>query len=147
MNIASVLVLVATAASPEAVERCRSAHSDDPAAHIACLEAALRAPEAVRAPDAEDEMGLDQIKQRKRVRGEGNDPIKVEIVSVSYDGRQRGVFHTAGGQVWRETDTAESRPRLSASKQYSARIVRGSFGGYRMYVDGIRWMYKVERLE
>lgn len=92
-------------------------------------------------------MGLDQVKQRERARGEGIDPVKVRIVSVAYDGRQRGVFRTEDGHVWRETESIERRPRLSAAKQYAARIERGKMGGYRMYVDGIRWMFKVERLE
>jgi hypothetical protein len=90
---------------------------------------------------------MEQVEARERTREDGPKPVAIQIVSVSYDARERGTFRTADGQIWRETETLDRRPRLSASKQYAARIERGVVGGYRMYVDGIRWMYKVERLE
>lgn len=138
-----VFLVLADAAGPAAIERCRSAHAGDAAAHVACLENALRRGQA----EPDEQVGLDQVKQRKRDRGEGPPPAVVRIVSISYDARGFGTIRTEDGQVWRETDAGKSRPRLAPGTTYTARIEHGRIGGYRMYVDGIRWMYKVERLE
>lgn len=138
-----VFLVLADAAAPAAIERCRAAHAGDASAHIACLENALRREQA--GPD--EQVGIDQVKQRERERGEGPPPAVVRIVSVSYDARDFGTVRTEDGQVWRETEAGKRRPRLTPGRQYTARIERGRIGGYRMYVDGIRWMYKVERLE
>jgi len=145
MVAASFFIFVlASAAAPEAIERCRAAHSGDSTAHIACLETALRNQQTAV---AEEEIGLDQVKARERARSDEIELIHIEIVSIAYDSRGRGVFRTTSGQVWQETETIERRPRLSPAKTHIARIEHGKFGGYRMYVDGIRWMFKVERLE
>lgn len=150
MSFSSILVFVLASTSPpaEAIERCRAAHQADPGLHIACLEAALQG-QAPQKPAAKPavEIGMDQIQARERASADAPRLVAVEITGVSYDARGRGTFRTADGQVWRETELLERRPRLAASKQYAARIERGAVGGYRLYVDGIRWMYKVERLE
>ena len=157
MSICPILILALTSmasSSYDAVESCRAIHARDSAAHIACLEDALRQQAATKPADANpaetnpvEEIGLDQVISRERARGDGPKPVAIHIISVTYDGRERGTFRTADGQVWRETELLDRRPRLSPSKRYTARIERGMVGGYRMYVDGIRWMYKVERLE
>lgn len=134
----------ADAPAPAAIERCRAAHAGDSAAHIACLENALR--NAGAAPGSA--VGLDQVKQRERAQQDAPQPVAdVRIVSVAYDARGFGTFRTADGQVWRETEAGKRKPRLSDQDQYAARIEHGRVGGYRMYVDGIKWMFKVERLE
>jgi hypothetical protein len=138
-----ILALGSQGTAPPAIERCRSAHAGDAAAHIACLENALRS----RSADVDEQVGLDQVKQRERDRGEGPPPAKVRIVSIGYDSRGFGTFRMADGQVWRETEANKRRPELAPGGQYDARIEHGRVGGYRMYVDGIRWMYKVQRLE
>jgi hypothetical protein len=138
-----VFLVLADAAEPTAIERCRSAHAGDAAAHVACLENALRREQG----EPDRQAGLDQVRQRERDRGEGPPPVLVRIVSISYDARDLGTIRTEDGQVWREIEAASRRPRLEPGTRYTARIERGRVGGYRMYVDGIRWMYKVERLE
>ena len=150
MSFSSILIFVLASPPPpaQAIEHCRAAHQADPALHIACLEAALQGqPAAKAAAKPAVEIGMDQIQARERASAEAPKLVTVQIVSVSYDARERGTFKTADGQVWRETELLDRRPRLSTSKQYTARIERGAVGGYRLYVDGIRWMYKVERLE
>jgi len=150
MSFSSILIFVLASTPPPAaaVERCRAAHQADPTLHIACLEAALQGqPAAKPASNPAVEIGMDQVQARERASADAPQLVAVQIVGVSYDARERGTFRTADGQVWRETELLERRPRLSTSKQYTARIERGVVGGYRMYVDGIRWMYKVERLE
>lgn len=142
-----ILLLVLASAAPapaEAVERCRAAHAADPAAHIACLEDALR---NRGKPQPAEEIGQDQIKARERASADVVETVQIQIVSVEYDARGRGTLRTAEGQVWRETELIDRRPRLSTTQEYKARIERGMLGGYRLYVDGVRWMYKVERLE
>jgi hypothetical protein len=127
-------------ASP--VDRCRAAHGGDSAAHISCLEEALR--------DKADPGGLgaEQVIATKRHRDEADaEPMKVEIVSVTYDAGGLGTFRMHDGQLWRETSAAPARRRLKPGTQYSARIVAGSLGGYRMHVEGVPWMKTVKRLE
>lgn len=138
-----MLLVLSDASAPAAIERCRAAHADDATAHIACLENALRRKSA----EPGSEVGLDQVRQRERDRGEGPPPAVVRIVSVSYDAGGFATIRTETGQVWREIEAVTRRPRLDPGTQYTARIERGRVGGYRMYIDGIRWMYKVERLE
>jgi hypothetical protein len=140
----SAVAAAADAPAPAAIERCRAAHAGDSAAHIACLENALR--NAGAAPGSE--VGLDQVKQRERAQEDAPQPVSdVRIVGVDYDSRGFGTFRTADGQVWRETEAGKRKPRLAQGSQYAARIEHGKVGGYRMYVDGIKWMFKVERLE
>ena len=140
----STAAAAADAPVPAAIERCRAAHAGDSAAHIACLENALR--NAGAAPGSA--VGLDQVKQRERAQKDAPQPVsEVRIVSVAYDARGFGTFRTADGQVWRETEAGKRKPRLAEGSQYAARIEHGRVGGYRMFVDGIKWMFKVERLE
>ena len=139
------MIVLATAASPQAdpVSTCRAAHADDAVAHIACLEEALRSQST--APPAG--LGSDQVQSRERARSGVAERVTVQIVSVAYDAVEKGTFRTSNGQVWRETEVTPKRYRLSTAREYKARIERGAFGGYRMYVDGVKWMLKIERLE
>ncbi len=139
LGFLSVLPALALA---DPVGACRDAHAGDPDAHIACLEEALR-----RAAAMPDSIGAEQLESRARLRDPDRQRQAVRLVSVSYDARQRGVFRTAGGQLWRELEVTPERLRLVPGREYAARIERGPVGGYRMHVDGLRWMMKVERLE
>jgi len=141
---AAFLTILPALALADPVSTCREAHSGEPAAHIACLEEALR--RAGAAP-ASASIGAEQIEARARSRDPERQQQAVQLVSVSYDARERGVFRTADGQLWREVEVTPERLRLAPGKEYAARIERGTFGGYRMHVDGVRWMMKVERLE
>jgi len=58
-----------------------------------------------------------------------------------------GVFRLDNGQVWRETEKSPRHKRLQPDQQYRVRIERAKIGKYRMYVDGVRWMFKIERLK
>ena len=92
------------------------------------------------------ELGAEQVRARKAV-DEEPEKVAVRIVSTTYGPDGRGTFRMADGQVWRETEKTPERQRLKADREYTAHIERGSFGGYRMYVDGVRRMIKLQRLQ
>lgn len=151
----AAVVAVAHAEPParDPVTACRAAHGDEPAAHIACLESALQSrsaepPRETAAPQAEAPAGLgaEQVLSAQRQR-ETPEPAVVHIVSATYNAHGIGTFRLADGQVWRETSTAPERRRLAPDTEYTARIVRGRISGYRMHVDGVRWMKTVERVQ
>jgi hypothetical protein len=161
-------------AGTDPVQACRDAHADDPQVHIACLEAALAgqpvpaagpgpadAPAAAAAPPSEAAretlpaavaapapepagLGADQVRSRTRTNVE---PMQVTIVAVSYNAAGLGTFRMADGQVWRETVASPERRRLKPGREYPARIEVGRVGGFRLFVEGVRWMKTVERLE
>lgn len=140
-------------AAADAAATCRAAHEADPQAHIACLEAALRAPKP-REGKGETEgdgpvgLGAEQVAAAQKPRDAPLEQAEVTIVSTSYDNsRELGVFRMEDGQVWQETEKTPRFQRLEPDGQYSARIVRNKLGGYRMYVDGVRRMIKLKRLE
>lgn len=174
-------VAATAAAAPDPIVACRDAHAGDSAAHIACLEQALRAagvsrsgattpgvtapaaaqvalpagapvaaPAAAAAAAAVPQptgLGAEQAKARQRAPEQPMEQVAVRVVSAGYNSSGLGVFTLADGQVWRETVAAPDRHRLRAGREYAGRIERGSLGGYRMYVDGVKWMFKVERLK
>ena len=171
----------AAAAATDPAVACREAHGGDSAAHIACLEQALRAagvsqasgtapgrvvpatgpaavaavppaaaPAAVPAAAAVPQptgLGAEQAKARQRAPDQPTEQVAVRVVSVGYNSSGLGLFTLDDGQVWRETVAAPERHRLRAGREYAGRIERGSIGGYRMYLDGVKWMFKVERLK
>jgi hypothetical protein len=154
------LAVTRTLAAPDPVMACRTAHADDPAAHIECLEAALRdsdrpvAAEAgvsadvpVAAPVADPQRPEDFGKEQVKAVEPEFKELTLQIVSTSYNSNGLGTFRTADGQVWRETTPSPERRRLDPDQQYTARVVRSKVGGYRLYVDGVRWMKTVERIE
>lgn len=150
MSVVLLVLAASVAASADPVTACRAAHADDPAAHIACLEAALRREEPRQsAPPELSGLGSDRLEAREQERGgkRENVPEFVQVVAVEYDMRERGIFRTSEGQVWRQTEVSPRSKRLSTQGTYSARIERGKFGGYRMHIEGVRGMLKVERLE
>jgi hypothetical protein len=167
------------------IAHCRSAHGDEPAAHIACLEDALRARDAQRSAAVQTTgtaaatpaaatpvpsgsaaqaatatpavtaveaapagLGAEQAAARRRAKApEGaEEAARVRIVEFRYTLAGIGVFRMADGQVWQETVASPARVHLKPGKEYEATIERGTLGGYRMYVEGVRWMHKVERL-
>jgi hypothetical protein len=83
----------------------------------------------------------------EQVRDTDGEELSVRIVGTTYDPRGLGTFRMQNGQVWRETTVSPQRKHLRSDKRYTARIVRGKVGGYRMHVDGVRWMKTVERVE
>jgi hypothetical protein len=140
-------------AGADAVDACRTAHAGDAAAHIRCLEAALRGeslgPSTVGKEASEPPTGLgaEQVAAAQLERQPEPGPAEVRIVSTTYNARGLGTFRMADGQVWRETMPAPERRRLNPDTEYDARIVRARISGYRMHVDGVRWMKTVERVE
>lgn len=166
--IACALLLACGAArAADPVADCRRAHESDPAAHIACLERALHdrgaspAPQAAATPKGVETaaasqaaaaalpegLGAEQAKARQRMREEV--PVEqatVRIVGVRYDAAGLGHFTLADGQQWKETVATPTRLQLEPGRPYEARIERSRIGGYRMYVEGVRWMHKVERI-
>ena len=128
----------AAAHANDPVADCRTAHAADPPAHIACLERALGArSEPQSAPRGE----LAAPPSAERVS-----EIEVEIVAARY-ANGLGIFELADGQVWHETEKTPEPQRLETGTHYRARIERGTLGGYRMYVDGVRRMIKVKRVK
>ena len=179
-----VLTAVAAVASAatDPIAECRARHGNDPAAHIACLEDALRSrvptpsatpSPAVVTPTAAVEakpaanagamataataasaasakptgLGAEQAKARQRPLDAPPERSDVRIVSSSYNSEGLGTFRMADGQVWRETTPAPQRHKLKPGQEYAGRIETSKIGGYRLYVEGRTWMYKVERLK
>jgi hypothetical protein len=168
------LAPVPALSASDPVAECRAAYSSDPQAHIECLEAALQTrnvqpaddgvvsaqaevavpvtvatPAAVEAavePPPPSGMGAEQVRAEEQKESQ-DEELRLHIISTSYNSRGLGTFRTEEGQVWRETTPSPERRRLKPDKQYTARIVRSKFGGYRMHVDGVKWMKTVERIE
>jgi hypothetical protein len=137
MIVCSALTAAAAHAS-DPVADCRKAHAEDPPAHVACLERALGArSEQVSAPRKE----LGEPPRAERVS-----EVEVEIVAARYS-NGLGIFELADGQVWHETEKTPEPQRLEPGTRYRARIERGTMGGYRMYVEGVRRMLKVRRVK
>lgn len=169
MTIAWLVTSGAAQAADDPVSRCRDAHGGDAPAHIACLESALRAdaagvttnkrsPTAAFAPapavpspaavaSAPTGLGAEQAKARQKPLDAAPESVEVKIISTSYNVAGLGIFRMADGQVWRETTPTPARHHLDPQREYAAHIEKSRLGGYRLYVDGVRWMHKVERLQ
>lgn len=160
-----LLSLVSLPAQPDSdpVQICRDEHAADPAAHIACLEAALLelrdidaggdAAQAAAAPagTTRDEeptgLGAEQLRGVPSPEEAAIDSMQVRIIATRYSAEGKGTFRMADGQVWRETMAAPKRWRLDPDREYDARIERAALGGYRLHVDGIRGMMTVRRVQ
>jgi hypothetical protein len=70
--------------------------------------------------------------------------FQVDIVSAVYDATGRGRFTTATGTTWRETVPAPADQRLRSGRRYPGTITLGIFGGYRMQLEGVPRILKVE---
>jgi hypothetical protein len=139
-------VLAQSAADPSAaIANCRAKHAENPPEHIACLERELQALEPTRQEDAKSNFGAEQF--RAKPAQETVEQTSVEIQNVTYGFGGMAVFRMADGQVWKATESTPTEQRLDPSKTYSARIERGKFGGYRMYVQGVPRMIKVMRMQ
>ena len=92
-------------------------------------------------------MGAEQVRDPGQQADGKKEKVLVRIIGTSYDARGIGTFRTEDGQVWRETMPSPERHRLAPDEQYSGRIERSLFGGYRLYVEGKRWMITVKRIE
>ncbi len=88
-----------------------------------------------------------QARQRATEPAATAEKAPVRIVEVRYNVAGLGVFRMADGQVWQETVATPARLHLHPGKEYDAVIERGALGGYRMHVDGVRWLHKIERLK
>jgi hypothetical protein len=143
------------------IAACRAAYADDLKGYAGCLEAELRAlgaaaggdaaeagPDAERKPDevsVPDGLGAEQVRSARQESSD--DGVFVVIVDAAYDRSGLGTFRMEDGQVWRETTRSPRRHHLDPEERYEARIERGKLSGYRLYVDGVRWMKTVKRLE
>jgi hypothetical protein len=106
-------------------------------------EAAVAAPPEVLPTG----LGAEQVQARQRDAVEPTEQAAtVRILNTHYNAAGLGVFTLADSQVWQETERAPERLRLQPGREYVARIERGKLGGYRLYVAGANWMYKVKRL-
>jgi len=149
----SLMASLAQAAGPDPAQQCRQAHAADPQAHIACLEQALKAyststPEQNASAEAATVLGSEQVQQKQRASGKVvEQPETVRIVESRYNSAELGFFKLDNGQIWGETEESPYHLRLKPSQTYVAVIERGTLGGYRMYVEGIKRMLKVERIK
>lgn len=149
---ASWILLAATGAQngADAAAACRLAHAADPTSHIACLEEALTRSSTAPSPEVPKTTapaGLGSENLRDQRPAEHYEPVSVQIAAATYGVDGRGIFQMSDGQVWRETETSPASQRLAPDKPYAGRIERGQFRGYRLHVDGIRRMIKVERIK
>lgn len=92
-------------------------------------------------------LGSEQVRENSPQANADDEQVTVQIVATTYNSKGLGTFRMDDGQVWRETSASPERKRLDTDEHYTARIERSKIGGYRMYVDGVRWMKTVERLE
>ena len=143
------------------IAACRAAHAGDLEGYARCLEDELRALTAApvvqssrpdgkeKAPRAADSAprGLGSEQVRDASEESGDEEASVVIVSATYDRSGLGTFRMEDGQVWRETSRSPTRRHLEPDRRYEARIERGKLGGYRLHVDGVRWMKTVRRIE
>lgn len=143
-------------AAGDPVAECRKAHANNPTEHIACLEAALQERSAPTVPpgstaaetEASTVLGSEQVIQKKRASGEITEqPVAVQIIATQYNSAGQGIFKLDNGQIWRETEVTPRHLRLEPGNPYQATLERGAIGGYRMQVEGVRRMLKVERLK
>lgn len=74
-------------------------------------------------------------------------PLQVEVVAAVYDSTGRGRFTTASGTVWREVVPAPSDQRLRPGRRYRGTITLGLFSGYRMQLEGVPRILKVEPVD
>lgn len=152
LTAATATTSVASAGS-DPVAACRAAYADDPTAHIACLESALTRLNETGSPmetttKQPSGLGADQVIKNERIKADvPAEQATVHIISATYNAQGLGVFRLSDGQIWRETVTIPSHQQLKPDQQYQARIERAILGGYRMYVDGVRPMLKVERIK
>ena len=157
-------VVAVASANADPIAACRTAYAGNSAAHIKCLEDALRVAGAAPTPTATQAtpaatavpvavapppagLGAEQVMTRQSSADAASEQAAVRIVSVRYTASGLGYFNMADGQVWVETEAAPKRVHLEPGREYAARIERGKVGGYRMYVEGVSWMYKVKRLQ
>lgn len=110
----------------------------------AVAAAAAAAPVAGNEPTG---LGAEQAKARQRPLDAPPEQVSVRVVASSYNYEGLGTFRMADGQVWRETTPAPQRHKLKPGQEYPGRIETSKIGGYRMYLEGRTWMYKVERLK
>lgn len=135
--------------APTVSAPAQQAAAPAPAAAPVAPPVAAAAATAAAAPAVAEPTGLgaEQAKARQRPLDAPPEQALVTIVAVRYNAEGLGTFMMADGQVWRETTPAPERRHLKAGREYPARIETSKIGGYRLYVDGIRWMYKVRRLQ
>lgn len=150
-------------ASDDPVNRCRATHADDAQGRIACLEAALIAlvgnthreatTHAADDPDLPSGLGAEQVIARLpaelKAKSEKQEPeiAQLKIKEIVYDNGRRAIFFMDNGQVWRESSADRPGGRLRTNREYVAEIKRSGFGGYRMNIDGVRRLLKVERVQ
>lgn len=138
-------VLAHSAADPgAAITDCRARYAEQPAEHIACLERELRALGGSRQEAAPPSLGAEQIRAKRPQDSIEQTTVEIENVTYGFDGK--GLFRMTDGQVWKATESTPREQRLEPGRSYSARIERGTLGGYRMYVEGATRMIKVMRM-
>lgn len=118
---------------------------DSPDRQASTESRALPEPETTPAPVSG--LGAEQVRDLQTTDDSEPEEVEVSILSSTYNALGIGTFRMADGQVWRETMASPERKRLKPDREYKARIKRSIVGGYRMHVEGVRWMMTVERIQ
>jgi hypothetical protein len=111
----------------------------------ALLPATTRA-EILAIAAAQDTTSTGQPAARESTRepAEESKALPVDIIAAAYDSTGRGRFTTSTGTIWREIVPTPARQRLREGRRYTGSIALGIFGGYRLELDGVPRILKVE---
>lgn len=112
--------------------------SADSGADVAGPATAAGAAAAVAASPNEAEFGLE--KSRDETEGES---LTSGIAAVGKDGYDKLLFELENGQLWRQTEYK----RFPARAGQTAVIRHGSFGSYKLYIEGESRWTRVQRVD
>ncbi|MEQ8178288.1 MAG: hypothetical protein RIC52_02205 [Amphiplicatus sp.] len=175
-NLLICTALAGAAISPafaqaDPIELCRNA-SETNAAHILCLENAIRAltsgalKEAAAAVPGEESailvdevkvdegvsgLGAEQVKRRQSTKAsdEAEEPVELAaaVTEFAYTSLGKAIFFLDNGQIWRQKNADKSNVRLSGKRDYTVVVSEGMLSGYRLTVNELKRTILVERIK
>lgn len=95
----------------------------------------------------QDQQAAQQTRQTASPDDDSSAALTVEVIAATYDASGRGRFTTSTGTSWRETVPTPAEQRLKNGRKYTGTITLGVFGGYRMQLNGVPRILKVEPVE
>jgi hypothetical protein len=157
-----IFSLAQSAVAQQAVlDHCRNTSSDTD--RIACLEAALLGKEAMLESEPEKVVavepvpeavavgiGADQVITRNETREESIERLEVArgLVVASYDKvpYERMQVTLENGQVWRQIKGDTQQIRVDVKRNQTVDITESSLSGYKLRLNEMRRMIRVERV-